>query len=181
MINLLPPEYKKELSKEEQYKIVLTLGIFVLLFLICFSLILLSIEIYVSGQLEIKKEFIKQSQKEMNFSEIEGLEQKIKSVNENISALVIFYGNQTSIIKISEEISNLIPSGIYLNNISINSSKEKDYRFLVSLSGFSPSRELLLELESNIKKKEEFFKASSFPQSTWTKPVEIDFSLNLKI
>lgn len=181
MINLLPPEYKKELSKEEQFKIVLNLGIFVLLFLFCFSLILLSIEIYVSGQLEIKKQFIEQSQKEMKFSEIEDLEQKIKFVNENVSKLALFYENQTSIIKISEEISNMLPDGIYLNNISINTSKEKDYRFLVSLSGFSPSRELLLELESNIKKKQEFFKDSSFPQSTWTKPVDIDFSLNFKI
>ena len=181
MINLLPPEYKKELLKEEQYKIVLNLGIFVLLFLFCFSLILLSIEIYVSGQLEIEKQFIEQSQKEMKFSKIEDLEQKIKSVNENVSKLALFYENQTSIIKISEEISNMLPDGIYLNNISINTSKEKDYRFLVSLSGFSPSRELLLELENNIKKKQEFFKDSNFPQSTWTKPVDIDFSLNLKI
>ena len=77
MINLLPPEYKKELSKEEQFKIVLTLGIFVLLFLFCFSLILLSIEIYVSGQFEIGKQLIQRSQKEMKFLEIEDLEQKI--------------------------------------------------------------------------------------------------------
>jgi len=181
MINLLPPENKKELLREEQYKIVLILGIFVLLFLLSFSLILFSIKIYISGQLEAEKEFVEQSRKEMEFSEIEKLEKEIKSINKNISELDLFYQNQISLTEVLKELSFVLPSGVYLKTISINSSQEKDGKFLVALSGFSPSRDLLIELESNIKTKKEFFRDPSLPPSTWTKPLNIDFSLSLKI
>lgn len=182
MINLLPPENKKELLKEEQYKIVLILGIFILFFLVSFSLILFSIKIYVSGQLEVEKEFVEQSRKEMEFSEIERLEKEIGSLNEDILELELFYQNQISLTEILEEISFVLPSGVYLKTISINPSKEKDSKFLVSLSGFSSTRELLSEFKTNLEEKKELFKGKiDFPPSTWTKPVDIDFSLNFKI
>ncbi len=182
MINLLPPNYKKELLKEEQYKIVITLGIFVLLFLVSFSLILFSIKIYVSSQFETEKEFVNQSRKEMEFSEIEKLEKETKYLNEDILELELFYQNQISLIEILEELSFVLPTGVYLKTISINPSKEKDSKFLVSLSGFSPTRELLSEFKTDLEEKKELFKGKiDFPPSTWTKPIDIDFSLNFKI
>ncbi|MCK4454297.1 PilN domain-containing protein [Candidatus Parcubacteria bacterium] len=182
MINLLPPKNKKELLREEQYKIVLILGIFVLLFLVSLSLILFSIKIYVSSQLEVEKEFIERSRKAMEFSEIERLETKIRCLNKDILELELFYQNQISLIEILEELSFVLPSGVYLKTISINSSKEKDSKFLVSLSGFSPTRELLSEFKTNLEEKKELFKGKiDFPSATWTKPIDIDFSLNLKI
>lgn len=181
MINLLPPENKKELLKEEQYKIVLILGIFVLLFLISFSLILFSIKIYVSSQLEAERVLLEQSQKEMKFSQIQELEGKVKSINQNLFKLDTFYQDQVALIKLFGEISEIFPSGVYLNTISVKSLEEKDNKFLVSLSGFSPSRELLIELENNIETKKSFFKNPVLPQSVWTKPTDIDFSLNFEI
>ena len=181
MINLLPSENQKELLKEEQYKIVLILGIFVLLFLVSFSLILCSIKIYVSGQLEVEKEFVDQSRKEIKFLEIERLEKETGSLNKDILELEFFYQNQISLIEVLEKLSFVLPAGVYLETISINSSKEKDSKFSVSLAGFSPHRNLLIELENNLKAEKEFFKDPNFPQSIWTKPVDIDFSLNFKI
>ena len=100
MINLLPPEYKKELVREEYYKIINILGIFIFLSLVCFSLILYSVKIYTSVQLDIAKNFVEQYQEKMQFSEIEKTEREVKSFNKQINNLNSFYQNQVSIVEI---------------------------------------------------------------------------------
>ena len=181
MINLLPPNYKKELLEEEYYKIVLVLGFFAIIFLISLASILFSVNIYVSSQFRVEKQLSDEFQKEMEFSEIRQLEDEIKLINQEISQVSLFYQEQISLVEILNQLYEIMPQGIYFKSVSLNPISEEGHRFLISVSGFSPSRDLLLELENNLKAKQEIFKFISFPSSTWTKPSDIDFSLNLKI
>ena len=182
MINLLSPEYKKELLREEYYKIINTLGIFIFLSLICFSLILYSVKIYTTAQLNTAKNLVEQYQEKMQFSEIEKTEQEVKSINKQINNLNLFYQNQVKLVEILEGIYQTFPSGIYLTDLSLNLSKEEGYRFLASLSGFSPNREKLYELKNNLEAKENFLAEKPyFPPSSWIEAIDIDFNINLKI
>lgn len=182
MINLLPPTYKKELLREEYYKIINILGIFIFISLICFSMILFSIKIYTSVQLETTKNLVEDYQKKMQLSEIEKIEQDAKLLNKQINNLDLFYKKQVSVVEILEKISQTFPNGIYLTDFSLNSAKEENCRFLVSLSGFSPNITALYEFKNNLDSKENFLKENSyFPQSNWTKTENIDFNVNLKL
>ena len=108
MINLLPPDYRKNLLKEEQYKIVLILGIFILLFLVCFVLILFSIKVYIAGCFEEERIFVEHKQKEMKLSQIQELESEVESINKNLLGLDSFYQDQTDITELFEEISVMV-------------------------------------------------------------------------
>ncbi len=177
MINLLPPEYKKELAQEENWKLITIIGIFILLFLISFSLILFSIKFFLFGEVETQKILYSQREKEFQTSQIQLLEKEITTSNEKLSQLDNFYKNQRKITEILEKISGTLPVGSYLTNISLTSPETGKITF--NLAGFAPSREILLEFKQNLEK-EEMFTGISFLSSNWVEPININFSVDFE-
>jgi len=178
MINLLPIKEKKEILQEETFRLVLILGILFLIFLICFSLILTSINIILSGEAEAQKILYEQREKEFETPQMQALQKNLTSFNQTISQLDSFYQNQTNLTEALEEISQTLPFGAYLTNLLISSKKERGWD--CSLVGFSPAREILLEFKANLEA-EKSFKEVSFPPVNWVEPKNIDFSVNFEI
>jgi len=173
MINLLPEEEKKVLEMEENWRLVSILEILGLVFFLCLILVLFSIKISVSGKLESQKILVDVKEKQLKVSEIQVLREEIKMINQELFKLETFYQQQFSLVEILEKISKNIPPKIYLN--SLYYSKDN---FQISLSGFSPNREILFELKENLERE---FKDVYFPPQNWVKPKDIDFSVNFKI
>jgi len=173
MINLLPPQQKEELLEEEKYNLVLTLGILFLIFLISLILILFSIKIFISGEIEAQKILFLGEEKKFKESQIQNLEEKINISNQTFSKLNLFYQNQLNLTGILEKISGTLPPGTYLTTLNFNLAQ-------ISLSGFSSTREILLEFKKNLEQ-EKIFGEIYFPPSNWVKPTDIDFSVTLRI
>jgi len=182
MINLLPPQYKAELREEESWKLILILEILVLIFLICSALILFSIKISISGQVEAQKILLSYEEKKFEESQIQNMEEKITTSNQTLLELNSFYQGQTNLTEILEKISETFPVNVYLATLNFSplTTKNEKYVAQISLSGFSPTREILLEFKKNLEK-EELFEEIYFPSSNWVKPTDIDFSVNFKI
>jgi len=173
MINLLPPQYKEELKEEENWKLTVILSILFLIFLVCSVLILFSIKISISGQLEVQKILLLQEERKFEESQMQNLEEKITISNQTLLKLSSFYQSQNDSTEILEKISETVPSDIYLTNLNLNLDK-------IFLSGYSPTREILLEFKKNLEK-EELFGEIYFPPSNWVKPSDVDFSVNFKV
>ncbi len=186
MINLLPPQQKEELLEEEKYNLVLILGILFLIFLISLILILFSIKIFISGEIEVQRILLSAEEKRFKGSPIQNLEEKINTSNQTLSKLNLFYQNQLNLTETLEKISETLPPGTYLTTFSLNPlstpAEGETLRYLaqVSLAGFSPTREILLEFKENLEKEEPFGEIY-FPPSNWVKPTDIDFLVNFKI
>jgi len=178
MINLLSPIEKEALTQEENWKLVLILGIIFIASLISSALILFSIKIYISGQIEAQKILL--LQKELESSQVQPLKKEIKSANFTLSQLNSFYQETANSGEILEKISQALPTGTYLTNFTLTTIVEKEeYPTQASLSGFSPDREALLEFKKNLES-QELFKEIYFPPATWVKSTNIEFSLNFK-
>jgi hypothetical protein len=183
MINLLPPQYKAELKEEENWKLILILEILVLIFLACSTLILFSIKISISGQTEAQKILLLYEEKKFEESQIQNLEEKITISNQTLLELNSFYQGQTNLTEILEKISETSPTNVSLVTLDFSplaTTKNEKYAAQISLSGFSPTREILLEFKKNLEK-EQTFEEIYFPPSNWVKPTNIDFSVNFKI
>ena len=179
MLNLLPQKEKEELIQEESFKLVLVLGILILIFLICLSLILFSIGISIGGQLAIEKALL--SQKETEISHLRDLEKEIKNLNLTFSKLNSFYQKNPNFVKILEITSKTLPPGTYLTSFNFNlPAKDKKYLGEVILNGYSPTREILLEFKKNLEQ-EELFQEVYFPPANWVEPTDINFTVNFKI
>lgn len=175
MINLLPPEQKEELLEEEKLKLVLTLGIIILAFLVSLTLILFSIKISFLADLEIQKIYFEQKKKELENPRIQELTEKIKNYNLTISKLETFYQGQPDLTSILGKISQTLPQGIYLTTLNFNPQISQ-----FSLTGFSPNREILLRFKENLEKTEGL-KEIYFSPASWIPAADINFSVNFKI
>ncbi|MDD5144649.1 MAG: hypothetical protein PHW72_00740 [Candidatus Pacebacteria bacterium] len=177
MINLLPQLKKEELRQEENWKLIIVLGIFALFFLISLSLIFFSIENYILGESKVQKIILSQKEKEFENSNIKDLNEKLINFNQTVSRLDYFYGNQKKIGDILSKISETVPLGVVINNLSLGLKSKK---FTCGISGSSPNRELLLEFKENLEENESF-KDINFPPGSWVESKDIDFALSFSV
>ena len=183
MINLLPFKNKEELKKEKEFKLVFIAGIIILSSLVCFCLILVSIKILISSEIETQKIFYQQKEKEFKDSNLQILEDKILVSNKKITEIEDFYKKQISLINLLEEISGVIPSEIYIHNLNLNFliiDEKQKYLAQISLLGFSPTRESLIDFKNKLEKEENIAEVN-FPSGVWLKSTDIDFSVDFKI
>jgi Tfp pilus assembly protein PilN len=181
MINLLPPEEKNKLLNEEKEKIVIILWILLLFFLLCCFLIILSINFYISGQLEYQNIISKNFNNNEEDKEMQNLRKNFIDFNDTILKIKDFYNQRIYFSQILEDISEMIPEDAYLTNVSVVlSSKEKVNSAQISLSGFISKRDSLLKFKEALEKRDDI-KEVFFPPSNWTKPENINFSLTFRI
>lgn len=180
MINLLPPQYKEELETEKKLKTVLILGILIFSFLISLALILFSIHVYIEGETVAQRIIINNQEKQFESSENKKIEEKIKLINQTVFNINSFYQEQFNFSQTLEKISENLPLKTYLTNIIFRPVVKKENELLVSLSGFSPTREDLFEFKKNLEKVLEF-KEIYFSPSNWVEPVNIDFNITFKL
>lgn len=182
MINLLPPQEKENIQGEKKLRMILNSGILFLVFLISFSLILLAIKIIISSQVEIQSIILERGESEFQKSQIKEFQKIIDSSNETISELNSFYRREIDFTYILEEISRTLPEKTHLINIFFSSQTDKDGERILNcnLSGFSSTREILLQFKKNLEN-EDNFKEVYFPPSNWIAPNDINFSINFKI
>lgn len=175
MLNLLPPEEKKLLGQEEQLKIVINLGILISAVLTSLILVLFSLKIFISADLESQKIIFEQREKELSNQRVKEIEKDVKNYNSNLSRIQSFYREQISLTEVLREITKTVPVGAYLTNLNFNSLDAK-----FSLSGKAGSREVLLLLKNNLEK-EEIFSDINFPSASWVEPLDINFNLSFKL
>ena len=178
MINLLPPKNKEELLQEKNWKQVMLLGFLAFFVLVSFSLILATINIFLTGEVETQKILYQQRSKELESPKMQELKKGLTSFNQTLSRLDSFYDEQFSLSEVMEEISETLPLGTYLGNLSIIPGKKGERKISCTLSGFSPTRDTLLKLKENLEKKnniEEIY----FPPANWVQPKNVNFSVSL--
>jgi len=178
MINLLPLKEKKELLMENNLKVTVILGSLSILFLVCLSLLFISINIFIEGGIETQKILFDQREKELETFKMQALQNDLVSFNKTLVSLKSFYQNEDDFVDILEIISNTIPDGTNLSNLSVSPQSKGD--IVCNLSGSSPDRDLLLKLKENLEK-EELFTDVYFPPANWVKPADINFTASFKI
>jgi len=182
MINLLPPEEKKKLLSERKKKIVIIFWVLISFFLFCSILVLSSMKIYLQIETKSEKAFLAAANKGVNQPEVQDFRGRIKIANSNLEKLNSFYKKKIYFSDVLKNVSEIIPQQIFLTNLSIIPSveKEKEQLIKVSLSGFSPTRDVLFDFRKKLENND-YFQEVYFPPSDWVKSTDIDFSITFKI
>lgn len=179
MINLLPPQQKKEILNEEKFKLVFILAVLALFFLSAFCLLLLSIKFYTMSKTENQKIIAEKTDN--------SLEGEITLINQKLTKLNDFYQEQADFTVFLEELSSVLPEGLYLINLSATvlppvtagQGEQEEKKFNVILAGFASTRQLLLEFKEKLDVNPNF-SGIDFPQSNWVKNENIDFTVIFK-
>ncbi len=175
MINLLPPEIKKQLLLEQQFKVAVILGITTMIPLACLALILLSLQLRTSSEVNSQNIALEYAKKQYQTSDFLNFQSIILRDNKNLSSLRVFYNTQTYIGDALVNLADLVrPQGLYFTNASLVKDKNKNIK--VTLSGFSKSRNDLLVFQKNIQTDVRIQQPLFSPES-WVSPQNVTFYL----
>jgi len=181
MINLLPPEEKRDLLAENKRRTILILLVLVLFFLSVLVLILFSVKTYLQIEAISQKALLLETEKKPQQPEVQGFQEKVNLINQNLTKLSNFYKQKIYFSDILERVSQILPTQIYLNNFSATlSTAEKEPTIKIALSGFAVNRDVLLEFKQNLEKESDF-KNFNFSSINRVKPIDIDFFVTFEI
>lgn len=180
MINLLPPAKKEDLQKEENFRLVLILGVLWVFFLVCFSLLLLAIRIYVAGEIQTQNILVEAGSLQQEESAL----QNIRALNRDVGGLAAFYENQVMLSRVIADISSAAPSGIYLTSFnyavpSQQGAKNNTPAARISVTGFAPTTEDLLAFRTNLEQQNSFANVN-IPPANWVNSQNITFSFDFE-
>ncbi|MCH8741390.1 PilN domain-containing protein [Patescibacteria group bacterium] len=168
MINLLPSQYKEEFAIEETRRLVIILGFLLFFSFLSLVLVLFSIRIYISGELQGQQTLLTAEKEKFEAKEIRDLENKVRIFNQRIFLLDEFYDKQIGLTAVFNKIITTVPQEIYLTNLSYSEKASQ-----VVLSGFAPSRDTLFQFKRNLEKD---FQDVYFPPNSWIPSTDIEFS-----
>lgn len=188
MINLLPTKEKEIFSRKQKKKVILTLWFLILFFIICLSLILFLVRIYLNDRIGAQRAFLIENEEKFSQSEAQEIQDKINLSNLVFIELRSFYKEKVYFSKLLEKISEKMPDSFYLTNISFiffeeegeEEEKKIEKKVTISISGFAPYREDLLMFKKNLEGEEDF-RDIYFPPSNWVKPSSVDFNITFNI
>ncbi len=177
MINLLPVQEKKDILTRNKLKLALIFEVGFLFFLISTLFLLLSIQVYLGGEIDSEKITLSQREKKVDKAIISGFQQEIKALNEKFGQIESFYEGQVYLIDELEKVFQKLSPGSYLTSFSFvkNLGQEK-----VNLVGFSPTREKLLDFKRNLEADPRFDKID-FPPGNWVSSTNVDFDLSFEL
>ncbi|OGZ26983.1 MAG: hypothetical protein A2365_02670 [Candidatus Nealsonbacteria bacterium RIFOXYB1_FULL_40_15] len=176
MINLLPTKEKENLAAEKIKKVMIILWLLIFFFILCLSCILFSIKVYLKEQVYAQETLLTSFKQNSEIERINAFKAESGKANQIIKRFADFYEGKFCFYCLIEEISDILPEGSRINDFLASSEGNQ---VVVSLSGFAPTREVLLSLKNNLESKNNF-KDILFPSSNWVKSSDILFSVKFK-
>jgi Tfp pilus assembly protein PilN len=182
VINLLPQKEKELLKLEVKKKMILIIWLLFLFFLLCFTLILLSIKFYLNGEADLQKVFIREVQNKQQQAEFSDIQKKIENFNQTLNKISIFYGEKVYFSQAVERVINLLPKDAYLTDISMGvlPGDEGSSSVRVALSGMVSTRESLFDFKKNVES-QKGITSVSLPPSDWIKAENLNFFMTFNI
>ena len=179
MINLLPPSEKQNLLMQSRWKTAMILSLLIFIFIISVILVLTSINISLATNVKVQNFILDGKKRDGGVLEIQSIKKEIAQVNKDLIQINAFYKQKSSMSVFLEKIANLLPEGIYLNNIYITPAGKEENNFQVNLSGHAKSVEDTIELNERMKRDEKFSQIN-FPPETWFEKNDFNFNVSFR-
>lgn len=171
-LNLLPPQQKKEIELANFNRLIVSLGAWLLSILVIFSLLLASAYFCLYIFLKAQNSLIEEKQHDKENQHLTEIEKSIQQANQQIEKVSAKGKDLIIWTPLLEELSKIVPSGIYLKNFS---SQTGTYR--ITISGWANTRDTLLAFEKALKESPCFADIQS-PLANLIKQEDISFSFS---
>lgn len=176
VINLLPKERQKEIYLEDRFRlVVLFFGISVSTLLLT-SLCLVGARMYLKNESSNISNEITQLKTAVNKQENAELKTNISKINNLILDFRTLSEATPAWSKVLLAFGRLVPEGVGVTNFSADLEKKR-----IDISGFSKSRESVIELYNNVKADTKNFKDINYPLENVAKPTDVAFKFTFFI
>lgn len=173
MLNLLPPQQKKELRLDFLNQVVVIVAIAIVFMILVLLLLLLVAQSFLDMNLDETERELNFWQSKAEIKELKNLEEKVKELNRNLTFLDEKQRKQIIFSSFLENLAKDTPPGVRFDSISINESNQ------VIIKGYASFRDNLLVLKDNLESAS-YVNNLDFPLANLTKSADINFSLSFK-
>jgi len=174
MLNLLPPQQKRELKLNLLNQAVIRVAISIIFMILVLVLLLLIARAIININLTKTEKELSFWQSRAEIKELEILEKNIKELNKNLIFLNGLYQNQNKFSSFLENLTRDVPVDIYFDSVSLGESGA------ININGYAPTRNTLINFK-NVLEKALYVSDFNFPISNLTQATDINFGLNFKL
>lgn len=170
-INLLPPNKKEKIRTQRLTGVVLKVGFSAIMALIVFDIFLLSCFFIIGMQDKIVEGESEQLKRNSIYKEVQLMYDVVDKYYQDTQKLDKSLSGQISNVTVLEEVNNLIPEKIFLQEVSISEGQ-------LMLSGFSSGRDSLLEFRDKLESSQ-LFDGVEAPISNFTSSENVNFNFTV--
>jgi len=175
-INLLPKSRQEEL----RYEILLhSLWFVIILSLLSFAMVFLAqfgAKFYLQYQAVAIKDQISQLQIQVNQQQNADIKTKIQSINGLISDYNNLANNSPKLSRVIKAFAPLPPAGVKINSFAVDPTAKT-----ISITGTSPTRDLVIKLYNNILLDTKDFSNIDYPLENVVEPTNVNFHFTFNI
>lgn len=175
-INLLPQHKQVELYYEDLYHSVNALVALSAVILLLGVVVQVGVWVYLDRKEARLVVEVTELQQVINKSENAEVKQEIKDINAQMTDFDKLTTSSPQWSKVLKAFAGLVPNGVLINNFISDSESQE-----VEISGYSPTREQVIELYNNINASKEYFKDINYPLENVAKPTDVTFNFKFYI
>ena len=176
IINLLPKNKQKELRYESLlHGMVVIIGISVASFLVVFF-VQIGVKLYLASELSSVLKEVALLKTQVNKQDNAVLKQKIKAINDIVTDYNVLISKSPKWSKVIKAFATLPPEEIAISTFVVNSPTNS-----VTINGFSPTRELVIQLHDNIEADSNNFYNIDYPLENIAKEKDVSFHFNFNV
>lgn len=176
LINLLPKPRQRELRYEAIYRSLKTVVIwgFLSFAVVFFSQFLT--KIYLQVKISSINAEIEQLKKQVNKQENADLKKKIQSINSIIGDFNMLATSAPKWSKVVKAFAELPPEDVKISSFTVSADKKQ-----VSINGYAPNRQAVIQLYNNILADKKNFSNIDYPLENVARAVDINFHFTFTV
>lgn len=173
-LNLLPPQEKEALVLEKTQRWIIFYGSAITGIFLIFIALLIIIWVFITIQLKSAVNNLESVQGSFKGQDLKTQQAAVADLNKYLEKIASIQKNQKNYSALLINLSNLVPSGIRLNTLTLDKNGE------ISLNGYAQRRELILTFKDSLEKSN-LFAGIENPLSNLIKQTDINFYFKFKI
>ena len=175
-INLLPKLKQREISHEKVFysvAVAVVIGVTILLLAVVAQF---GVYLYLSSKVKSVDAEIEQLKRQANKTENADVKQRIKLANSQISDFTKLSSQTPQWADIISAFIKDIPQTVKITQFDANTEKQE-----IVISGYSPTRDLVIDLYNNLNSDKKYFKSINYPLENITQPTNVRFNFTFNV
>ncbi len=175
-MNLLPKLKQRELEYERTLYSLTVAVVIATVILFIGVLVQFGVWTYLNNKIKASDAEIQELKNEANKSENATVKEEIKKVNAQIQDFTNLTAKTPQWSVVLAAFVKNVPNGVKITQFDADSVKKE-----VTISGYSPTRDLVIDLYNNINADKEHFKNINYPLENVTQPTNVRFYFTFSI
>lgn len=175
-MNLLPKHKQDELAHEKLFYSLSVACVIASILMVVGVVVQFGVHTYLGQEIDTVQAEIDTMKRTANKTENAAVKQKIKVANAQIENFASLTSKAPQWSQVFAAFLNNVPPDIKITNLKANAEKKE-----ITINGYAPTRDLVIELYNNINADKDHFKDINYPLENVSRPTNVLFTFTFTV